>query len=358
MAKFGGSRRGGGGQDREGRSVEDVREPAGKVTIRTVARDAGVSVAAVSKVLRNAYGVSDALRERVQASIARLGYRPSTAARGMRGRTYTVGVLMVELRNPFVPDIVDGANVALSRASFKALIGVGRSEVALEAGLIESMIDHNMDGLILVAPRLLPEVIRRYAGSIPIVVIRYHLPGETSFDTVNADDRRGAELAVEELVRAGHAEIGMLSLADRFEAHVAVQREAGYRRAMEAAGLGDRARVTRVPAEAGERRRALAAWLEAPDRPAAVFCWSDLTAIELLGVARDRGLEVPRDLAVVGFDNSSVAALPQIGLTSIDQAGTDLGATAAEVLLERIKGRSEPRHALLEPRLVRRFSVA
>jgi LacI family transcriptional regulator len=338
--------------------VEDGREPAGKVTIRTVARDAGVSVAAVSKVLRNAYGVSDALRERVQASIARLGYRPSTAARGMRGRTYTVGVLVVELRNPFVPDIVDGANAALSRASFKALIGVGRSEVALETGLIESMIDHNMDGLIMVAPRLLPDVIRGYAKSIPIVVIGYHLPDETSFDTVNADDRRGAELAVEELLGRGHADIGMLSLAERFEAHVVMQREAGYRGAMQAAGLGDRARVTRLPADAGARGRALADWLDAADRPTAVFCWSDLTAVELLGVAGEKGLRIPGDISVIGFDNSSVAALPQIGLTSIDQAGADLGATAADVLLERVKGRREPRHVLLEPRLVRRSSVA
>jgi LacI family transcriptional regulator len=150
----------------------------------------------------------------------------------------------------------------------------------------------------------------------------------------------------------------MLTLVDRFEAHVAVQREAGYRGAMQAAGLGERVRVTRVPAEAGERRRALADWLEAADRPTGVFCWSDLTAIELLGVAREKGLRIPGDISVVGFDNSSVAALPQIGLTSIDQAGSDLGATAADVLLERVKGRREPRHVLLEPRLVRRSSVS
>ena len=84
---------------------------------------------------------------------------------------------------------------------------------------------------------------------------------------------------------------------------------------------------------------------------------SDLTAIELLGVAEEMGLKVPRDVSVVGFDNSSVAALPQIALTSVDQSGTDLGAKAAEVLLERIKGRSDPRHILLELRLVRRSSV-
>ena len=102
---------------------------------------------------------------------------------------------------------------------------------------------------------------------------------------------------------------------------------------------------------------ALARWLEATDRPEAVFCWSDLTAVPLLGMACERGLRVPDDLAVVGFDNSSVAALPQLSLSSIDQAGPELGACAARVLLERVTGRREPRHDLLEPHLIRRSSV-
>ena len=80
----------------------------------------------------------------------------------------------------------------------------------------------------------------------------------------------------------------------------------------------------------------------------AVFCWSDLTAMPLLGVASERGLRVPDDLSVVGYDNSRVAALPQLSLSSVDQSGQELGARAAEVLLERIKGRSDPRHVLLE----------
>ena len=160
--------------------MEDRPDPSARVTIRTVASDAGVSVAAVSKVLRNAYGVSEALRERVQASIDKLGYRPSTAARAMRGRTYTVGVLVIDLHNPFVPDIVDGANAALATSGYKALIGVGQSKVALESALIESMIDHNMDGLILIAPRLPREVIRRFATTKPIVIIGHHFSDETT----------------------------------------------------------------------------------------------------------------------------------------------------------------------------------
>lgn len=337
--------------------MNDKQVSSGKVTIRTVASDAGVSVAAVSKVLRNAYGVSPSLRERVQASIDKLGYRPNSAARGMRGRTFTVGVLVVELRNPFVPDIVDGANAALADADYKALIRVGRARQALETALIESMMDHNMDGLIMISPGLPPDVIRRFAKKIPIVVLGYHLPSETTFDTVNADDVRGAEIAVEDLLARGHTDIGMLSLADRLDVHIVMQREIGYRRAMQKAGLADQVRVVRVPVDAAAQREALAAYMDAPDRPSAVFCWSDLTAIQLLGVAADRSIRVPEDISVIGFDNSSVAALPQIALTSVDQSGTSLGIKSAEILLERIKGRSDPRHVLLEPRLVGRSSA-
>jgi LacI family transcriptional regulator len=337
--------------------LKDGANAARRITIRTVASDAGVSVAAVSKVLRNAYGVSEALRERVQASIDRLGYRPSTAARAMRGRTYTVGVLVIDLHNPFVPDIVDGANAALARSGYKALIGVGQSKVALESALVESMVDHNMDGLILIAPRLPREVIRRFATMKPIAIIGHHFSDETSFDTVNADDARGGALAVEELVSNGYRDIGMLTLAERSESDVSTQRRIGYRRAMAAAGLADRIRVTEVGRSEAEQLPALARWLDAPDRPEAVFCWSDLTAVPLLGMASERGLRVPGDLAVVGYDNSSTAALPQLSLSSIDQSGPELGARAAEVLLERVTGRREPRHLLLEPHLIRRSSV-
>jgi LacI family transcriptional regulator len=336
--------------------LRDGANAAGKITIRTVASDAGVSVAAVSKVLRNAYGVSEALRERVQASIDKLGYRPSTAARGMRGRTYTIGVLVVDLRNPFVPDIIDGANAALAQSGYKALIGVGRSRVTLESALVESMIDHNMDGLVLIAPRLPREVIRRFAAMKPIVIIGHHFSDETSFDTVNADDARGGELAVEDLVARGYRDIGMLTLAERSESDLSTQRMIGYRRAMGAAGLADRIQVMEVGRSETEQLPALARWLAAPDRPEAVFCWSDLTAVPLLAMASERGLRVPGDLAVVGFDNSSVAALPQISLSSIDQSGIDLGTKAAEVLLERITARRDPRHLLLEPHLIQRSS--
>ena len=331
----------------------------GRATIRTVAAEAGVSVAAVSKVLRNAYGVSDGLREKVLESIGRLDYRPSVAARGMRGKTYRVGVLLVEIANPFLPEIIAGVNCVLAQSSYKSLIGIGQSAQAIETSLIESMIDSHMDGLILVAPRIASATISAYARELPIVVIGHHCPTATTYDTVNADDARGAALATEALIAAGHRAIAMASLGDDIDAAVSMvrQRETGYRRAMQQAGLADQIRVIYLPDSQPELTEAATAMLLDADRPTALFCWSDLHGICILDQAKMLGLRLPEDLALVAYDNSSVAALPLIGLASIDQVGRAQGHAAAELLLSRVEGRATAEHLVMEPTLVRRSSL-
>lgn len=330
-----------------------------RVTIRTVAADAGVSVAAVSKVLRNAYGVSDSLRQRVLVSINRLGYRPSVAARGMRGQTYTIGILLVEIANPFIPLIIDGVNAVLETSPYKALMGMGRSATTIEASLIESMIDNRLDGLILVAPRMMGETLAKFARQIPIVAIGHHESSSMEFDTVNGDDLRGGALVVEALVKRGYTDIAMIGNedADATVANVIYQREIGFRAAMQSAGLGDLARILYFPQRDKELMASINAFIHMPDRPRAVFVWSDLVAVPLLNAAKIAGIRVPEDLAIVGYDNTGVAALPLIDLSSIDQAGAELGAQATRVLMDRIGGRADPVHILLTPRLVVRGSL-
>ena len=215
---------------------------SGRVTIRTVATDAGVSVAAVSKVLRGAYGVSEALRTKVQASMQTLGYRPHTAARGMRGQTYTLGVLLPDLRNPFFADIVAGIDEALVRTQYQALLGVGQSAATTEHALVDAMIDRQVDGVILIAPRIPTEELIRIAGHIPAATIGLHLPDAPDFDTVNNDDELGGALVVRHLYEAGYRNIVYLSLdfpvaADR---ETFAHREKGYRTAMKKLGLRGR----------------------------------------------------------------------------------------------------------------------
>src|SRR5690606_4969768 len=203
----------------------------GRVTIRTVAEHAGVSVAAVSKVLREAYGVSEQLRARVRASMDELGYRPLAAARAMRGQTYTLGLLLPDLVNPFFADIMAGVNTALERTQYQPLLGVSLSVSQAEQALVEAMIDRQMDGLIIIGPRMPFAVIESMAERTPVVLVACHLADATGFDTVNDDDRLGAELVVRHLLEGGYRNIAMLSLElqQPEEAIVTVQREHGYR---------------------------------------------------------------------------------------------------------------------------------
>lgn len=330
-----------------------------RVTIRTVAADAGVSVAAVSKVLRNAYGVSDVLRHKVVESIERLKYQPSVAARAMRGQTYTVGILLIDIENPFLPQIIGGVNERLALSNYKAMIGIGQANLPIESSFIESMIANHMDGLILVAPKASDDMISRYAKKLPIVAIAHHHRTSTLYDTVNGDDELGAKIAVAALVAEGHRDVLMLSQETREfqETGVTMQREIGYAKAMTAAGLADRIRVIRIPNAGSERDQAMRDVLSSPDRPRAIFCWSDLHGVHLINQAKTMGIPVPGELAIVAYDNSAVASLPLIDLASIDQEGRKLGTEAAELLLSRIKGRTEARHFLVEPHLVRRSSI-
>lgn len=342
--------------------MNDIKQPgrARRATIKTVAADAGVSVAAVSKVLRNAYGVSDDMREKVQASIARLGYRPSVSARGMRGSTYTIGILLIEIGNPFLSMVVEGAQETLEKSKFKALLGLGHGTSSIEISLIESLMDYRMDGLLLIAPQIAGAQLDALGAQIPMVAIAHHQENATALDTVNSDDIAGAALAVNSLIERGYRDIAFVAFSDAMtqESSVCGQRERGYLQAMAEAGLSDAARVIRLEgAGLAPDLSLFDCLLDAPDRPRAVVVWSDLYAVPLLNAARSRGIRVPEDLAIIGYDNSPVAALPLIDLASIDQQPSLIGATAVNCLIERIEGRKEPRKELIPPQLVMRSSL-
>jgi DNA-binding LacI/PurR family transcriptional regulator len=325
----------------------------GRVTIREVAADAGVSVAAVSKVLREAYGVSEAMRTRVRSSMSKLGYRPNTAARGMRGQTFTLGVLFPDMRNPFFADILTGVNSALERTQYQALIGVNHVGPTYDDALIDSMIDRQMDGLIFIGAtdqEQLLEIARRK----PLVTVGNHAPDNLAYDTVNGDDQAGGRLVVRHLAGNGYRRIAMLSLLGG--STILAERELGYRREMLEQGLGEHITIVHARQTLREVQAVARRLLEGPEKPEAIFCWTDFIALEVIGVATELGLRIPEDLAIVGYDNTVYCELAQNNLTSIDQSGELLGMQATRLLVERIKGRAEAEHFMVTPRIVARGS--
>lgn len=329
-----------------------------RVTIREVAEDAGVSVAAVSKVLRDAYGVSDTLRAKVRESMQRLGYRPHAAARGMRGQTYTLGLMLPDLRNPFFADIMSGINAALERTQYQPLLGISQSAISTEEALLDAMIDRQMDGVVFVGPRLTAGQIAANAQRVPTVAVGFHTPDAREYDTVNNDDVLGAQLVVRHLAEGGYRNITMVSLKVDPPDRIAVtgEREIGYHKAMTELGLGEHINVIRANQSMREAQVLARHLLKGPKRPDAIFCWTDFIAFEVISVAREIGLDVPGDVAVVGYDNTMFCDLAQNSLTSVDQSGELLGLQAARLLIERIKGRREAEHFIVTPRIVARAS--
>lgn len=330
-----------------------------RITIVDVARHAGVSTASASKVLRNAYGASESMRARVQASIDELGYRPYGPARGMRGRTFTIGVVLSDLDNPFFSLIIEGLSRAVRSRSYELFVSPCGYKGSPQQLGIEALIDHQVDGLVLVAPLVTAAQLEVIAARIPLLVVGNHSCSQ-AFDSVAADDERGAQLAVDHLVMLKHRRIayvmhpGGRDDETRPESH----RLTGFKRAMLRHGLGGSSMVLHAPwnLEGGRETARQIDGLVSP--PTAVFAGADIVALGMINELWDRGLSVPETYSLVGYDNSRSASLGPVSLTSVDQSGVEMGERAGQLLIERIEGRFRACHDMFAPRLVERNSTA
>ncbi|WP_307849648.1 LacI family DNA-binding transcriptional regulator [Qaidamihabitans albus] len=326
-----------------------------------MAREAGVSTAAVSKVLRNADGVSAAMRSKVRAAMTDLGYRPHAAARGMRGKTFTVGIVLDSIRNPFFADILDGVTDELGATDYQVLLGAGGFGAEGQAKLADAMVDRRMDGLILIAPGMAKADIVQTAGHVPLVIVGHHDAAD-EYDSVVDDDLAGAALVVDHLVALGHRRIAHTSTtgtrASGWSRTPDKVRSRGYREAMRRHGLAEHLTVAATSFSEEGGYQAAKELLGRPDPPTAIFAGADVAAFGVLRAAHELGLRVPEDLSLVGYDNTTTAALSPVQLTSVDQAGRTMGSTAARLLIERIDGRRHAMRAASSPTLVVRGTTA
>ncbi|MET7394914.1 LacI family DNA-binding transcriptional regulator [Dactylosporangium sp. NPDC005572] len=336
--------------------------PARRVTIVDVARHAQVSTTTVSKVLRNATGASPAMRARVQHAIAELGYRPYAGARGMRGRTFTIGVMLPDIRNPFFADVLAGLTEHLHGTGYQVLHGTGRNGEVIEARVTEAMVDRGMDGLVLIAPISSGAHLERIARAVPTVVVGRH-GRSTVYDTVADDDHTGAHLVVAHLAGLGHRRIALIDHHETDPVRLVEMpnavRAAGYRHAMRMHGLTDEIDVVSTTYTHDGGYLGAKQFLARPALPTAVFTGADIVAMGVLQALAEAGLSVPADISVAGYDNTAIAAFGPVSLTSVDQAGRQIGADAARLLLARIADRRTPAsHLKLTPTLVARRTTA
>jgi LacI family transcriptional regulator len=328
-------------------------------TIEDVAREAGVSRAAVSKVIRNAYGVSPAMRERVNAAIEALDYRPRIAARAMRGSSFTLGIELPSIGNPFFTKIVAGATAALHGTPYQLIIAPADMDNEEGVRALGALADRQVDGIVAISPKVRPEWLERLAGRVPVVMIGRH-DRPAAYDTVTDDDVLGTRLAMQHLFDLGHRRIAHLTRDEEVTVpgsgtpH-AVRLEQ-YLALMEEAGLSEHIRVVRTGLTEESARLDTHALLD-EGVPTAIFAGNDELAFGAQRALGERGL-TPADVSLVGYDDVDIASHPAISLTTVHQSGEALGERAIRLLLERIQGRSEPANFTVVPSLEVRASTA
>jgi LacI family transcriptional regulator len=324
-----------------------------RTTLADVAKEAGVSVSAVSKVVRDAYGVSPEMTANVTAAIKHLGYRPHAGARTLRGRSFTIGVMLTELSSPFQPEIAQGVSDELASTPYQGILVAGGVTPDRQKEAIEAMTDRQVDGLVVIAPWMDIQWLEGIARRVPTVVVARH-GASAHFDSVIDDDYFGAQLMVDHLVSLGHRTIAHTSLPSGglkrpfILSHTA--RRDGYEAAMRSHGLEPDVIVTAWTEEGGHQAAAEA--LDRPEPPTAIFAGADIAALGSLRAAEERGLRVPEDVTVVGYDDIFVSGLGRVSLTTIDQSGQSTGVAAVRLLLERIEGRTHAVRHVVTPRLV------
>ena len=323
------------------------------VTMADVAERAGVSRALVSIVFREVPGASPATRERVMRAAEELSYRPDQRARLLgSNRSRTVGVTF-GLHQEFHAEIVEGLYRAVEGTGYDLVLGaVAPSRDERHA--VQSLLDFRCEALVLIGTTLPRAELEELADRAPVVVMARALRSRT-IDVVRSDDVAGARLAVEHLIDLGHRDIVHV---DGQRAPGAAQRRRGYHAAMRAAGLGSHVRL--VPGgltdEDGERA---AGRLDAAGSPTAVTVFNDHCAAGLLAAVRGQGMSVPQELSVVGFDDSPIASLSSVALTTIAQDAPVLAASALDLALARAEGTAvTTSEVVVAPQLVIRRTTA
>jgi DNA-binding LacI/PurR family transcriptional regulator len=305
------------------------------VSIKDIAKAAGVSHSTVSRALSDSPLVSVDTKERIQRIAREMDYSPDAQARSLvMGRTKTIGVVVTTITDPFIAEIVQAIESTAHDHGYSVLLASSNAEPEREIAAVETFHSKRVDGVVVTSSRvgaLYQDHLDRLG--VPVVLVNSHSEqrGPYTF-SINVDNRHGGWLATKHLIELGHRRIAYVTgPADHSDDQ---GRLAGYREALRQAGIGfESALVVPGTGRAGGGERALPELMAMADRPTAVFCYNDMTAVGLLRVARQTGVPVPEELSVVGFDDIPFALYVQPPLTTISQPKPRMGKQATDMVL-------------------------
>jgi LacI family transcriptional regulator len=330
------------------------------VRMKDIARDLGVSVVTVSKVLRNHSDISEETRARVLKRMKELNYRPNLAARALvTGRSYMVGLVVPDLVHPFFGQVAKGLSTLLRKKGYGLVIASSEEDPELEQQEIDQLLARCVDALIIASTQWTVGTFRHIEEQkTPYVLVDRKFVGLRA-NFVGVDDERVGLMATEHLIQQGCRRIAHIRGP---EISTGVGRLEGYRRALTKHGLVVPPQY--VQAASGDYEgdvsgcKAMQQLLKLEPRPDAVFCYNDPTAAGAMKAIVEAGLRVPQDVAIVGCGNTRYSEILRVPLTTVDQESAMIGERAAKLALTLIetKGPARPRTILLEPKVIARAS--
>ncbi|USK92437.1 LacI family DNA-binding transcriptional regulator [Rossellomorea marisflavi] len=328
-----------------------------KTTIYDVAKEAGVSIATVSKVINNTGRISEKTRKKVTKIMGDLEYQPSSVAAALTGkRTFTIGVLVPDIANPFFAEIARALENNARKSGYTIILCSTDYQKEREQDYFDLLMKKQVDGMIIATePKELQKFKNLESRGIPYIMFSFdHL--ELDSHVVTTDDVKGGYLAGRYLLDHGHRHAAVITELQRASGKLRLE---GFKRAFGAAGIElDPDSVINSKSTFEDAKKAARKILKKENRPSAVFASTDLIAAIFINEARKAGVSIPGDMSIIGFDNTIYAEIADPGLTTIAQPIPELASYAIEQLMKSIKDPDSPAHRItLAPHLVERDSV-
>lgn len=322
------------------------------MTIVDVAAEAGVSVATVSRVLRDHADVKAETREHVQRAIDRLGYRPSPVARALvSGETKLLALLVSDISNPFYPQLAKSVEQEAKREDYSVIICSTDDRVAETRRQMERLLQQGLDGIIHASVARDEDLVLRLVPDPRRIVFTNRRPESEAISYVVSNNREGAKNLTRHLLEQGHRRLGFISGPEW--ASNAADRLTGFWEALSEV-RGAEARVASGPFSGERVSEVVGGWMSGKAAPTAIIAVNDSIALGAFAALAERGLSVPEDVALAGFDGVRFAAMPMLDLTTVDQQISELGRRSTRLLLRQLQspGTFVPKHEVLPTRLL------
>ncbi|MFW5991991.1 MAG: LacI family DNA-binding transcriptional regulator [Halanaerobiaceae bacterium] len=326
-------------------------------TIKDIAREANVSTTTVSRVLNDKPDVSEETRNKIKNIIHKYNYNPNNIARGLvLKQTKTIGLIIPDISNPFFPEVVKGLEKEAKEAGYSVIICDTENEISQEKNSVNLMISKQVDGLVIFPSITLKDKFENLFGNnMPVIQLDRNIP-DLEFPTVGVDNREAAFKTVEYLLKKGHREIGHVT--GKMHTFTAQERLKGYKDALSQNDIDpDEGLICQGDYSKKSGYRAMNKFI-ANCLPSAIFFANDLMAIGAYEAAREKNINIPGDVSIIGHDDIEIASLVRPSLTTMRQPKNKLGKIAANLLISLIEGGIEEKEIILNAELIERDSVA